>query len=222
MIDQAIRYIPIVDIIESGKFSRILDVGSGSHGCGDYIPLNFVGCDIKFRGVTSQKLVPVIGSSEHLPFKSSAFEIVVSCDTLEHIENQERERVIQELVRVASEKIIIACPCNTDAANCDRKIASWYKFVHRKYPDWLLEHLKNEMPSEKQISQILAKSHLDFHIIDNENNTIHLIIVALLSIPIISMISAKLVKWCSTKLSFITKCLNFGTPYRKIFVISKK
>lgn len=45
-----------------------------------------------------------------LPFRNSTFPCVICVDTLEHIVASERNRIIQEMLRVASERVVIVAP----------------------------------------------------------------------------------------------------------------
>jgi len=228
MINQVIRYVPIVNILKNGYLRsgiKILEVGSGSNGIGDYIQFEFVGCDIKFEGKINPNLLPVIGSAELLPFRDNIFDAVVSSDMLEHIENKKRAKVIDELVRISKDLIIIGCPCGKKSESCEQKIALWYQLTRRKYPDWLSEHLENGLPSESEIRSILNEKKLSYHVVNNENTLVHLLVIIFESTPIIGNVLSKLARLFLTILTIkptIFKFLNFGTPYRKIFTISRR
>ena len=116
MINQAIRYIPIkkhIEKIQGNIYNttnnpRILEIGSGCNGIGEYISTQFIGCDVSFNKKINVNLVPLKCSGEYLPFKDNTFELIISSDMLEHIESKKRTQVINEMVRVSKEKIIIA------------------------------------------------------------------------------------------------------------------
>lgn len=220
------RYIPVMNILKKYSYlnlKKILEVGSGANGLGDYISFDFIGCDVKFEGKINPKLHPILCSAESLPFKDNSFEVVISLDMLEHIKDR-KDKVVNELIRVAKERIIIAFPCGEKSKRCDQMIALWYKLIYRKYPNWLSEHLENELPSENQIQRILNnKRKISYYVLNNENIFVHLAIIIFESIPLMGgYISSKLGKLFSTKFGWIINHLHFGTPYRKIFVISKK
>lgn len=98
---------------------KILEVSSGSNGLGDYLPFKFFGLDLKFEGKINSNLIPIVGSVECLPFKDNTFDVVVSSDMLEHIKKRKRPKALNELIRVARERIIIAFPCGKKAENCE-------------------------------------------------------------------------------------------------------
>lgn len=228
MINQVIRYVTIVDILRKhgykNKKVKILEVGSGSNGLGEYIQFNIIGCDIKFERNVGSNLLPVIGSAGYLPFKSNSFDVVISSDMLGHIKKQKRAKVIDELIRVAKSEVIIGCPCDKKSEDYDRKIVSWYRFIGKKYPNWLLEHIENGSPSETEIIDILNnEKEVTYYIVGNENVFVRIVIIILESIPIIGGMPNRLARLFSTrKFDWAIKLLSFGAPYRKIFVISKK
>jgi hypothetical protein len=229
MINQAMRYLLIMDILRkriSKRKVEILEVGSGSRGLGDYVRFELVGCDLRFEGKIASNLLPIIGSAEHLPFRDNSFDVVVSSDMLEHIERQKRETVVHELLRVAKEEVIIACPCGKNSEDCERKIALLCKLICRRYPDWLIDHFKKGLPSEKGILHILMSDEKVEHfcVLDNENIAIHQIVIILESIPFIGLLSNIIAKLLSVtkKGPAVIKLFNFGMSYRKIFVISVK
>jgi hypothetical protein len=199
---------------------KILEVGSGPNGIGEYIQFNFVGCDIKFDGKINSNLLPVLGSAEKLPFKDNSFDIVLSSDMLEHIENKKRTKVINELIRVSKYLTIIGCPCGKKSQNCEQLLLLWYQLIRRKYPNWLIEHLKNGLPSESEILQVIQNYH--YSVLNNENVFVHMGVIILESI--IGRATNSLAKLLlSSNLKFlIIELLSFGTPYRKIFIIWKR
>ena len=159
MLNQAVRYSHIIQILRRygciDPSVRILEVGSGSIGLGDYVKSRFIGCDIELRNI-SPYLLPVIGSSHQLPFKDSSFDVTTSSDMLEHLANENRLEAICELLRVSRRIVVIATPCGRESELCERKIASLYSRAHKKQPEWLTEHLVNGPPDEELISSILS------------------------------------------------------------------
>ncbi len=143
---------------------------------------------------------------------------------LEHIEKEKRPKALNELIRVGKERIIIACSCGEKSEKCEQNIALWFRFIHRMYPAWLSEHFENGLPSEDEILAVLNKKKIaDYYVMNNENIFIHLIIMIFESIPLISGLFNRILKlFLNKKAIFIIKLLSIGTPYRKIFIISKR
>lgn len=59
----------------------------------------------------------IITSGHKLPFKDSSFECVTCIDTLEHIPQDIRGQLVQELIRVASRAVFIVAPVDTKENN---------------------------------------------------------------------------------------------------------
>ena len=89
--------------------SRVLDVGGA--------PGNNLLRRSGHQSVWTLDLDPkadVVASADNIPLKEGAFEAVTCIDTLEHIPVQVRDRVIEELVRVASRAVFIVAPVDTE------------------------------------------------------------------------------------------------------------
>lgn len=93
----------------------ILEIGSGDgliinalHEVG-YDP---VALDISWNAIlciiNNNKRIQ--GNATHLPFISHSFDLVLSCELLEHIPNSEYSRVLNEIAKVARKYIIITVP----------------------------------------------------------------------------------------------------------------
>lgn len=90
-----------------------LDVGCGINPQGD------VNCDLYVKDPIGHryKCSPIntkksknfiVCDSEHLPFKSKAFDEVVSIHVIEHVKNP--SLMLQEMLRVSNCKVLIRCP----------------------------------------------------------------------------------------------------------------
>lgn len=129
---------------EEGCFdTMMLDVGCGCNPLGD------INCDLflepKFRKKT-EFLIPqripnfVLCSAEALPFRSESFSLVFCFGVLTHVLNP--CRVIKELVRVSSEKILIRVPHRFNKRQPSEQYhyfkCSWFRKLLRL---WKLPHI---------------------------------------------------------------------------------
>lgn len=109
----------ILNMLESNKGTRILDLGCG---IGYYCELlsNFgaelIGCDLDYNAVfMAKELYPAylfsINDAAHLPYIAGSFDKVLCSEVLEHIEND--ATVIREISRVIRPKgrLLITVPC---------------------------------------------------------------------------------------------------------------
>jgi SAM-dependent methyltransferase len=105
----------------------------------------------------------VQGDALNMPFEDNAFDVVVSCDVLEHIPAHKRRRFINEMVRVSKSYIIIAAPFNYSGVNKSEVQADlFYKSVAGESHRWLREHIENGLPDPKLIESYLDKEKLTY------------------------------------------------------------
>lgn len=122
------------------RSGAVLDVGGSLKELAQFLPAKIklfstdvVGGDIIYDGHT-------------LPFRNKSVETVVSIDTIEHIPASVRQPFIQELIRVAKKKVIIAAPMGTAAHIKTEK--------SEPFPDqYLIEHIRFGLPSVEEIKQ---------------------------------------------------------------------
>lgn len=149
--DQYQRYQDAKQVIEclrrGGERLRILDVGGGEGNylpAPDFFPNDFVlVADLHDFQLTNY----IRASGLQLPFGDGAFDVVLSCDTLEHLRAEDRERFIRELARVASRYVILLAPFRFDFNEEAEKIVRqvWAEELGGQN-EALLEHQENGLP----------------------------------------------------------------------------
>lgn len=104
----------ILDNIEKGKFKNILDVGSGNGYLLSRLHQHqqwerIAGVDVAPPAQKNQDGIELhTGLLPELPFADNAFDVVTCTHVIEHIIDVQRS--IEELIRVAKEKIFIVLP----------------------------------------------------------------------------------------------------------------
>ena len=84
--DIAMRYLPIIEIIEAHDLSdEVTEIGSGSAGMAPYLRRPFTGLDTDFRRSTHPLMTPISASVLDTGFASASRPCVVSTDMLEHV-----------------------------------------------------------------------------------------------------------------------------------------
>jgi len=145
--DQFERYKIIKDItakLASKARLKILDVGGYPGLITDFLPDHDVTVvDI----LPSQKPYYVQASGDNLPFKDSSFDLVCSCDTLEHVPKAKREAFLTELVRVTNNWLILCAPFADPRTELAEQILYAYvqKVLFTEFTT-LKEHLDNGLP----------------------------------------------------------------------------
>lgn len=133
------------------RFGTVLDVGGSLKELGQFLPPNIrmftadvVGGDVLYDG-------------KHLPFKDKSVATVVSIDTVEHIPSSSRQELIQELVRIAKKRVVIAAPMGTKAHIRAEKNELEYQKSHRHPDHYLVEHVQYGLPTMTEIKHWTKK-----------------------------------------------------------------
>lgn len=141
MINFAIRYRPILEILRHYQPQLVLEVGSGPEGLALFWPGRVVGLDLTFKRRPLHAALRA--SALTLPFAGRAWPLVVSCDMLEHIPPPQRWRAVSELTRVTGQTLLLAFPSGPAAAECYANLA---RRLPAPMPVWLAEHLHHGLP----------------------------------------------------------------------------
>jgi len=106
----------------------------------------------------------------NLPFADGEFDIVLSFDVFEHIEDAMRPVYLKELTRVSSIITVIAAPFRSEE-NEKAEILSnnFYKSITGKNHPWLIEHIENRLPREADVIKFLDKNKLEHKIFNNND-----------------------------------------------------
>src|SRR5205823_361969 len=123
------------------------EVGSGSVGIAPYVRRKVIGLEPHFVEPLNEWLVPENGSIFDIPFLNNSFDIVLCVDVFEHLAKSDRPRALNELVRVARDKVIISCPCGAVSERGERALLELFESTHSDVPSWLTEHLQNGLPT---------------------------------------------------------------------------
>jgi SAM-dependent methyltransferase len=95
-----------------------------------------------------------------LPFGDRAFDLVVSCDTLEHIGPGNRLAFLSELLRVADRYVMLAAPFDSELNRQAERILYQYITSQGRQQDQLEEHLKHGLPCIDTLRAYLAERGL--------------------------------------------------------------
>lgn len=128
----------------------ILDVGGGMGNLEYFVPNHKV--------VVADKLNGIDGID--LPHPDGDFDVSVSIDTFEHVPAEERERFIEELIRVAKDRIYLATPTK-QAEEAER-------FIHALTKDpYLEEHIRHGLPDSTELESYLGNTGREYRTYKN-------------------------------------------------------
>ena len=175
MINWKLRYAALLALQPSlsDPARRVLEVGSGTQGLARYLNRSVVGLDRVFDGAVNPFLEPLRGSVLALPFAAGAFDDVICVDTLEHLSHVQRPHAVDELLRVASSRVIISGPAGTFAQWGDAAYAEHIARRRRPVPGWLQEHLEHGIPSLAELLEVVLRCGYPFRIHVNEGGLQH-------------------------------------------------
>jgi len=103
-----------------------------------------------------------LAQGQALPFGDKAFDLVITCDTLEHIPLQSRPAFVNELLRVASGYLVLIAPFDSAATRFAERILYEHIIAQGYQHDALREHLENGLPDANDLRASLAKRNLNF------------------------------------------------------------
>jgi hypothetical protein len=129
-----------------GPAETVLDVGGRGHQLGRFLPA---------AQVSTANIVPpadFIVDPRVLPFADGQFDVVTSCDTLEHMTAERRPDHIAELVRVASRRLVLCCPYGSPQKQlAERHVGEVVLQQVGVTLSYLQEHLEFGFPSETDV-----------------------------------------------------------------------
>ena len=144
---------------------RVLDVGGfGRTPQGNAImPLaHFLPEDDVLAIDLHTEFVPgyAVASGLHLPFGNGAFDLVTSCDTLEHVSPAAREAFVSELLRVADHFVVLIAPFDGDLNRRAERTLQECLAEQGIHSPPLQDHLEHGLPSIESLKAILANRQL--------------------------------------------------------------
>jgi len=116
-----ISYFYQIDLVRSFKPNKILEIGIGNKTVSDYLKkheFNIDTCDI------DKKLKPdFIADIKKLPFKENSYDLVLSCEVLEHLPFSDFDKALSEIWRVTKKYAVISLPY--PSVHCELTIKSF-------------------------------------------------------------------------------------------------
>jgi Methyltransferase domain len=142
----------MADHVPAGA-ANVLDVGGrGAEMAGLLAPTPVTSVNVR---EPADVVVPV----GDLPFGDDEFDVVTSCDVLEHMPAERRAEHVGELVRVARRRLVLCCPYGSDEKNeAEREIADTVmRELGRTFP-YLDEHVAYGFPSEDEVVSMVRSA----------------------------------------------------------------
>jgi len=139
--------------------SSVLDAGCGEFGLAPFLPWSkVVGLDVAPSKEIGHNFEFVPGTILSLPFADRSFSVTASVDALEHLPEESRAAAIDELVRVASDGVVLAFPRGKDARTIDEEYGRALAKRERPKPEWLSEHLSTAYPEVPKMVEAIERA----------------------------------------------------------------
>jgi hypothetical protein len=143
-----------------GEPETLLDVGGRPGELQSFLPRTRV------FAANVDRPADVLFDGDELPFHDRAFEAVTSLDVLEHIPPASRRRHLEELARLASDRVVLCTPLGTpDHVEVERALDAWYaEQTGRRHP-FLQEHLEHGLPREDELRGLVETLGFRFELL---------------------------------------------------------
>lgn len=141
----------VVDKIAMGDELRLIDVGGGDGLLALFLPAHaYCLVDPETNGLTGAEL----------PYEADTFQVAVACHVLEHVSPGDRQSLIGELVRVASQRVLLLGPFRESSRDETLDRLFWEIMG----VDWAADHLNHGLPKVEEVIQFLRSEGLPFEV----------------------------------------------------------
>jgi SAM-dependent methyltransferase len=149
--DADVRHAIVGRLLDLPAGARLLDVGGVPGRLARALPAVEV--------VTANVMEPadVVFDGERLPFEDGSFDAAASIDVLEHLPPPPRRSHLDEVLHVASGRVVLCCPLGTpEHIAAERELADCYAELAGRRESFLDEHLENGLPTEDELRGLAA------------------------------------------------------------------
>lgn len=128
--------------------ASVLDVGGGHGYLAAFLPdIPYCLAEPSVNGI----------SGVDLPFADRAFDYVISCHVLEHVEPSQRDRFLDQLVAKAKRGVILLNPFDVPGTSVDERLRL---FIDITGAQWAREHLECSLPRVDDLTAYAASRGL--------------------------------------------------------------
>lgn len=166
------RYAKIIDLrrdLQDTKYS-LLEIGCGSGGIASFLerPVDGLSLGVSESG-KPDNLTLHQGTVWDNNFADGQFDYVLCIDQLEHMPDEQREKAVQEMLRIAGRELILGLPCGKHAPNFESRLARRMLSDNSDIPLCLAEHIQPKLPELADILAHIRKTGMQFEIHANES-----------------------------------------------------
>ena len=206
---------------------RIVDVGGQGARMRDFLSPSDEVLVTDLRGPVSDlgKEGCVVADITRAPFASGRFDVVIATDTLEHIESKNRRKALEEIFRICCGYVVIGGPFHSpEVLQAESIVNDFHVSLQGREHPWLIEHIRNGLPSEKALTAYLRSNKMAFARITT-NNIMNWLMINLFYLGALSNDVPKgdinsLFEFYNSYYEELGDAIE--PTYRKIYVISRK
>ncbi len=163
-LDGAMRYWNVIQQVRDvyRPDADVLEVGSGAGGITEFLAHPVTGVDTAFERTAERRtsyLTPVQASATALPFEDASFDIVLCCETVEHLPHDAREPAFSEMFRVLRPggRMVVTFPADETAHELDSWLNGAYRARKGADHPWAIEHLEHGVPQTPEIASLVQR-----------------------------------------------------------------
>ncbi len=148
-----------------GARFTVLDVGGSGGMLADFLE------EVRVVDLHAGADVQIVGNACRLPFRDRAFDVVTCLDVLEHVPEESREKLLDELFRTARRAVIVAGPYRSPEVElAEQALREFHRFCTNGISHhWLDEHMRYGLPSRDWLEGWLSARGRRFHLLRSNN-----------------------------------------------------
>jgi len=161
--DKFQRYIcayRLIEFVRTEKSLKVLDVGGADSLLRNLLPDDKIYSVDLVRDAGS---LFIQGDAVMLPVRDKSVDICCGIDFLEHIPENSRSAVLNEMIRVSRNFIYLGGPIYSEEIKvAEQKVNEFYRTIMGKTYSFLDEHTEHGLPTGEYVEQWMNNQKLDF------------------------------------------------------------
>lgn len=151
---------------------NILDVGGKDGQLRDFLPKNWTLTIIDPLPNTTNDPHYVQGDATEMKFADKSFDFTVSLETLEHIPEEKKQKLIFEMLRISRNGLVLTAPFySPEVINFEQDLNKIFEMNFGRPHPWLKEHFESGLPKEYELEKLFNNNKVYFKKFSSNNLT---------------------------------------------------